>query len=112
IKEFLLGAALAVEELDVVNQQQVERPVVTFEIVERLVLIRSHDIRDVSLGMDVSNPRAGVVLKDAVADGFDQMCLAKSDAPIDKEGVVRSRMLGDVPDGRAGELIRRALHEV
>ena len=40
------------------------------------------------------------------------MCLAKSDAPIDKEGVVRSRMLGDLHAGRACELIRLALHEV
>ena len=44
VEELFLRAALAAEELDVVDQQQVERAVVALEIVERLVLVGAHHV--------------------------------------------------------------------
>ena len=55
VEELLLRAALAAEELDVVDQQQVERAVVALEIVERLVLVGAHDVGHVGLGVDVAD---------------------------------------------------------
>ena len=55
VEELLLGPALAVEELDVVDQQQVERAVVALEVVEGLVLVGAHHVGDVALGVDVAD---------------------------------------------------------
>jgi hypothetical protein len=59
VKELLLSAALPAEKLDVVDQQQIERVVVAFEVVERLVLIRPDDIGDILLGVDVADLTLG-----------------------------------------------------
>ena len=55
VEELFLGAALAAEELDVVDQQQVERVVVALEIVESLVLVGAHHVGDVLLRVDVAD---------------------------------------------------------
>ena len=59
VEELFLRAALAAEELDVVDQQQVERMVVALEIVEGLVLVGAHHVGDVLLGVDVADLASG-----------------------------------------------------
>ena len=105
IEELFLGSALAAEELDVVDEQQIERAVVTLEVVEGLVLIGPHHVGDVGLGVDVADLRLGAGVEDVIADGLDQVRLAKTDAAVDEQRVVGSRMLGYLHPGGARQLI-------
>ena len=105
VEELFLRAALAAEELDVVDQQQVERAVIALEIVERLVLVGAHDVGHVRLGMDVADLRGRILLQDLVADRLDQVRLAEAHAAVDEQRVVRRRMLGDLHAGGARELV-------
>ena len=68
VEELFLRAALAAEELDVVDQQQIERAVVALEVVEGLVLVGAHDVGDVGLGVDVADLRGRIAAEDVVAD--------------------------------------------
>ena len=105
VEELFLRAVLAVEELDVVDQQQVERAVVALEVVERLVLVGAHHVGHVGLGVDVADPGAGFAREDVVADRLDQVGLAEADAAVDEQRVVGGRMVGDLHAGGAGELV-------
>ncbi len=79
VEELFLRAALAAEELDVVDQQQVERPVVALEIVERLVLVGAHDVGHVLSRRGCSgSSRPGCCVQDLVADRLDQVRLAEA----------------------------------
>ena len=111
VEELFLRAALAAEELDVVDEEQVERPVVALELVERLVLVGAHDVGHVGLGVDVADLRVGLALQDVVADRLDQVGLAQPHASIDEERVVRRRVLGDLDARGTSELIGLAGHE-
>ena len=108
VEELFLRPVLAAEELDVVDQQQIERAVVALEVVERLVLVGANDVGDVRLGVDVADLRARLALQDVVAERLDQVRLAEPDAAVDEERVVGSRVLGDLQPGRAGKLVRLA----
>ena len=105
VEELFLRAALAAEELDVVDQQQIERAVIALEIVERLVLVSAHDVGHVRLGVDVADLRGRVRAAGLVADRLDQVRLAEPDAAVDEQRVVRRRMVGDLHSGRARELV-------
>src|SRR4030095_1682267 len=59
VEELLLRAALVGEELDVVDEQEVERVVIALELVERLLLVSAHYVGDVLLGMAVADARLG-----------------------------------------------------
>ena len=73
VEKLFLGAVLAAEELYVVDQQEVERPVVALEVVESLVLVRTHHVGDVGLGVDVTDLRGPVALQDVIAERLDQV---------------------------------------
>jgi hypothetical protein len=105
VEELLLRPALAVEELDVVDEQQVERAVVALEVVERLVLVRPDDVGDVGLGVDVTDLRGRIGLQDVVADRLDQVRLAEADAAVDEQRIVGRRVVGDLQPRGAGELV-------
>src|SRR6185312_5314649 len=111
VEELLLRAALAVEKLDVVDQQKVERPVIALEIVERLVLVGANDIGHVGLGMDVADLRGRIVGEDLVADRLDKMRLAEPDAAVDEQRVVRGRIVGDLHARGACQLVGLARDE-
>ena len=111
VEELLLRAALAAEELDVVDQQQVERPVMPLEFVEGLVLVRAHHVGDVGLGVDVADLGRRVLRQDVVADGLDQVGLAQSDAAVHEQRVVGCRVVGHLQAGGPGQLVGLAGHE-
>ena len=111
IEELLLRAVLAAEELDVVDQEKVERAVIALEVVERLVLVSAHHVRDIRFGMDVADFRGGVALQDVVAERLDEMRLAQTDTAIDEERVVGRGVLGHLQPGCPGELVRLARDE-
>ena len=92
-------------------QQQVERTVVTLEIVERLVLIGAERRRTRTSRHGCSGCVRWIVFEDMVADGLDQVGLSETDAAVHEQRVVRGRMLGYLKPARAGELIGLAGHE-
>src|ERR1041384_520090 len=109
VEELFLRTALVGKELDVVDQEQVERVVVALELVERLLLVSAYHVRNVLLGVDVADACLGTAVGDLVADRLDQMRLAEADAAVDEQRVVRdSRVLRDL-DGRCPrQLVRFA----
>ena len=106
VEEFLLRAVLSAEELNIVDQQQIQRVVVLLEAVERLVLIGAHDIGHILFRVDVAHVRMRIVFMHQVADRLDQMRLAQADAAVDEQRVVGgARMLGDLQSRCTRQLV-------
>ena len=112
VEELLLEALLALEELDVVDEQDVVGAVALLEALDPLVAQRVDEVVDEGLARHVAHARAPGVLGDVLRDGLEQVRLAEPRAAVDEERVVRlRRRLGDGERGRVGEAVRRADHE-
>src|SRR5713101_7209479 len=80
--------------------------VVTLELVEGFLLIGANHIGDILCGVKIADAGAGMLRENEIADRVDQVRLAKSDAAVDEQRVVRrSRMFGDLQRRSAGELV-------
>jgi hypothetical protein len=112
VEELLLGAVLVGEELDIVDQQQVERMVVALELVERLLLIGTHHVGNVLLGVRIAHSRLLALRGDMVSDRLQQVRLPKADAAVDEQRVVGDAgILGNLDRRGACELVGLAGHE-
>ena len=76
VEELLLRASLIGEKLDVVDEQKVERVVIALELVERLLLVGTHHVGHVLLGVDVADACLGTSVGHLVADCLHQVGLA------------------------------------
>ena len=86
--------------------------VIAFEIVERTLSHRTHDVRDVLFGMYVPNARLGTLLCDVIADRMDEVGLAEPHAAVNEKRVVGDAgILGHLDRRRTRELVRLAGHE-
>ena len=113
IEELLLRPGLSTEELDVVDQQQVQRVVELLEGIEGLVLIRPNDVRDVLLGVRIAYVRRRVPQEDVVRDGMHQVRLAEPDAAVDEHRVVGSTwVFSNLKRRGTRQLIGLASHEI
>ena len=102
VEELFLRAVLAGEELDVVDQEQVQRMVVALEIVERLALVGLDHVGHVLVGMHVAHAHAGTGRDHGIADGVDQVGLAQAHAAVQEQRVVgRAGVLGHLQRGGA-----------
>src|SRR5712691_1076638 len=80
--------------------------VVTLELVEGFLLIGANHVGDILCGMKIADAGAGMLRENEVADRVDQVRLAKSNATVDEQRVIRcSRMFGDLQRRGAGELV-------
>src|SRR5258705_6971990 len=112
VEKFLLRAIFAVEKLNVVYQEQIERVIVLFKTVESFVLISAHNVRNILLRMNVSNAGRRIELDQHVADGLDQMGLAQPDAAVDEQRVVGNPgMLCNLQGGGTRKLVGFPGHE-
>ena len=112
VEELFLRLRLAGEELDVVDQQRIERAVGLLELVDGVVLQRPHHFADESLAVHVGDARGGIALADQVADRVHEVRLAEADAAVDEKRVVGApRVLADLVGGRPRELVALALDE-
>ena len=112
VEELFLRALLAGEELDVVDQQRIERAVRGLELVHRVVLQRPHHVADEALRVHVGDARLRVALLDQVRDGVHQMGLAQPDAAVQEQRVVGAAgIFRDLERGGLGELVALALDE-
>ena len=112
MEELLLRALLAGEELNVIDQQRIERAVRRLELVDRVVLQGAHHVADEALRMNVRDARLAVPRLDEMRDRVHQVCLAESHATIEEQRVIgAARILRDLQGGRFRELIALALDE-
>src|SRR5690606_40936347 len=88
VEELLLRAVLAAEELDVVDEQQVERLVLLLELVQRLALDAPDHLVEVVLRVDVAHARRALALEDRVADRVQQVRLAEPYPAVEEQRVV------------------------
>ena len=106
MEELFLGALLAGEELDVVDEEQVDGAIALPELRGLVVPDGRDQVVGELLAREVLDPEVGVALGEAVADSLEQMRLAEAHASVDEQGVVRlGRRVGDRQAGRLGELV-------
>ena len=112
MKELLLGAFLAGDELDVVHQQHVHRAVALAEGVHPVRTDGADQVVGEGLGGKVLDHQLREALPDVVAHGVHQVGLAKAHAAVDEEGVVGlTRRLGHRQGGGVGHFVAVAHHE-
>ena len=112
VEELLLDPLLALEELDVVDEEDVVGAVALLEALDALVAERVDEVVHERLARHVARRRALRVLAHVLADRLQEMGLAEPGAAVDEERVVRlGRRLGDGERRGVGEAVRRADHE-
>ena len=109
VEELLLGLDLALEELDVVDQQDVDIAVPALELGRLVVADRVDEVVGELFAGDVPDPGPGVEAADVVADRVQQVGLAQTGVAVDQQRVVRlARRLGDRDRGGVREPVRAA----
>ena len=112
VEKLLLRAVLAGEELDVVDQQHVDRPVLGPELAHPGGLDRGDDLVHELLRGEVGHALLGELAVDLVSDGVHQVGLAEPDAAVEEQRVVAlPRGVGDRLRRRVGEPRVAAHHE-
>ena len=113
VEELLLEAFLALDELDVVDEQHVDLAVAPFEVNRRVLPDGVDELVEERLGGDVTNGEVWVVRVDVAGDRPKQVRLAQPCVPVDEQRVVRlGWSFGHGQRGRVGESIARARDEV
>ena len=106
VEELLLGLRLALQELDVVDEQHVDAAVGGLEGLHAAALDRADEVIGEGLDRRVADGDPAAVLGDVVRDRMQQVGLAEAGRAADEERVVgQARHLGDGERrarGRAG----------
>ena len=109
VEELLLGSFLALQELDVVDEQDVDVAVAPLERDLAVVPQAVDEVVGELLGGDVAHPHPGEQPLGVVPDGVQQMRLAQPGVTPDEQRVVGPRRrLGDRDRGRVREPVGRA----
>jgi len=112
VKELLLRALLARDELDVVDQQEVDRAITRPELRGAVVTDRVDELVGEPFGREVRDGDSREQPRRLVTHRVQQVGLAESHPAVDEERVVGlGRQLGDRLGRGLGELVRRADHE-
>ena len=82
MEEFFLGPVLAGKELDVIDQQHVNRPIACPKVVHPAFLDRRDHLVHKLFAGDVGDPPAVMLFQYGMTDGMHQMRLAKADATV------------------------------
>lgn len=89
VEELFLRAVFVGKELDIVDQQQIERMVMVLEFIKCLALVGLDHIRDKLFGVDVQNLGLRPICQELVANRVHQMGLAQTHTAIDEQRVVQ-----------------------
>ena len=112
VEELLLRVLLAGEELDIVDQQRVQRAVGGLEVVDPIVLQRPHHVAHEALRVYVGHARFLVAFGDEVADRVHEVRFAEADAAVDEQRVVgAARIARDLQRRRLGKVVALAFDE-
>ena len=113
VEELLLELLGALEELDVVDQQDVEVAVAPLEGRHRLGPDGVDELVHERLGGDVADPLVAEHGLDVVPDGVEEVGLAEAGGAVDEQRVVGpGRRLGDREGGGVREAVGGADHEL
>ena len=85
VEEFLLGLELVGEELDVVDQQGVDRSEALHDRIDRARADSTHHFVGESLRRDVDHLRATVAAQELVAYRLHQVCLAEPNPTVEQQ---------------------------
>src|SRR5690606_757909 len=88
MEELLLRTLLPREELDVVDQQCIQRTIRSLEIGNRVVLQALDHVADKAFRVYVTHACARISRKHHIADCLHQVGLSQPDAPVDEQRVV------------------------
>src|SRR6266545_3972040 len=109
VEELLLGALLARDELDIVDQEEIDVAVFAAELGGAIVADRVDQFVGEALRGEIEQAQRGVEAADLVADGVQEVSLPQSYSAVDEQGVVgRGRQFGNCLARRLGELVRVA----
>ena len=113
VEELFLHRLLALEEVDVVHEEEVGLAKAAAEIGGRAILNCGDELVGELLGADEGDAGVGLSFEDVVPDRLHQVGLAESGVAVDEEGVVDlAGGLGDGVGGGGGELVRLSDDEV
>ena len=113
VEELLLRLRLALEELDVVDEQHVDAAVGGLERVDAVVMERADEVVGERLDRRVADGQPVAVGGDVVGDRVQQVGLAEAGRAADEQRVVGERRhLGDRERGAVGEPVGVADHEL
>ena len=106
MEELLLGTLLALEELDIVDEQKVHLPVPSAEVDGGSLLDgRDQVVRELFAG-DVGDPHGGVGLKHRVPDGVHEVSFSEAHTTVKEKRVVHERrFVGDGVARGGSELV-------
>ncbi len=109
VEELVLGVALALEELDVVDEQHVEVAVAALEPLGALCAQRGDELAGEGLGGRVADAETGRVGGEVVGDRDQEVGLAEAGRAVEEERVVGlRRRLGDGQGRRVGDPVSLA----
>ena len=113
VEQLLLAGVLAGDELHVVHQKQVHRPILVPEALHVVAVAQIRDeLVDEVLAFDVHDPVVGVMFPHPVGDGVEQVGLAQPRLAVDKQGVIGpARLVGHLHSGGEGEFVGGAHHK-
>ena len=112
VEELLLERLLALDELDVVDEEHVALAVPPLERAGRVVADRLDELVHERLGGDVADVEPREVLGHVVPDRLEQVGLSEAGRPDDEQRVVGpGGRLGDRERRGVGEAVRGADHE-
>ena len=107
MEEFLLRPLFSRDELNIIDQKEIDRPVSCAKGVRAAVADCTDELIGEVLGREIDDHHAGKQVTALVTDRVEQVRLAEADAAIDEQRVVRARReLRDGLTGRLGELVR------
>ena len=113
MEEFFLRMLFAGEELNVVDQQRIQRAIGGLELVDAIVLQRSNHIAHEALGVHVGDLRGAIARQDQMPDRVHQMSFAEADSTVDEQRVVGApRIARDLKRGGLGEMVALAFDEI
>ena len=113
VKEGLLGLVFALQELDIVNQQDVYLAVFGLKCAGAVVLNGVDEVVGELFAGYVANLDSWIKAQRVVADRVQEVGLAQPRVSIDKQRVIGlCRGLGHCERGRVGESVRGSGHEV
>ncbi len=112
VEEFFLRAVFSRKKLNIVDHETIQRSIGRFEIVDGVVLQRSHHVAHEALAVHVGQARLAVAFLEPVRHRVHQVRLAQTHAAINEQGVVRpARISRDLNRRGLGELVALALDE-
>src|SRR5450759_2430763 len=113
VEELFLGSLFVGNELDVIDEEQVDPPVSTPEVVDFALLDAGDEVVCELLAGRIDNSLARKAGDDRVADGVHEMRLAEAHPAVQEKRVVRvARAFGDGETGGVGQAVCRADDEV